>query len=117
MYKGNTMRKLFLILSIILISTTANARDEETGTVDHVTTVSNNGETYFYLVVEDRPTSNCGGSVSQWTIKNDDSEVSKRQYAMVLAAASTGTLLTVKGFETCQPAIYGESVDEIKYRK
>jgi len=99
------------------VSATVSARDQETGTVDHVTTVSNNGETYFYLVVENRPVSNCGGSTSQWTIKNDGSEVSKRQYAMVLAAASSVKLLTVKGFESCAPATYGEYVDEIKYRQ
>lgn len=57
-----------------------------TGKVDYVVTRASDGLTYFNIIGATSGAPDCA-KVGYWMIKDENSEVGKRQYSMILAAA------------------------------
>jgi len=108
------MKRILLAFSLAALSTLSHAVTE-TGTVDYLTAISSNETVTFNLVMTNKPARSCG-SDSRWSIKMDGSEISKMQYAMVLAALNSGKDITVSEHGVCEVAPYGRFADSIKAR-
>lgn len=75
---------------------------------------ASDGLTYFVLdsvTPTDKPT--CA-TIKYWMIKDENSEVGKKQYAMLLAAHSAGRAIKVVGMGTCSRWGDGEDVNSIE---
>ena len=103
----------YFLLTLALLFSSIVYSAEETGTVDYIKMINSNGSVVFNIVMSNKPAADCG-SGSQWSIKMDDSDISRMQYSAVLAALSSGKLITAKEHVPCQPAAYGRYVDSIR---
>ena len=101
---------LWFLLLLIVCSFSVLA-GSQIGTVSSVIVRASDGLTYFTLngaAKSDNPT--CATN-SYWMIKDENSEVGKKQYAMVLAAQASGRELTVVGMNSCTRWSDGEDVN------
>ncbi len=102
-----------ILMGIFILMMTHNTlAGFETGHVAYISSASD-GRTYFKLdgVKEWSPACSSNGI---WAITDENSEEGKKQYAMVLAAATTGKRLHVIGKTTCNRWPNYEDVDLIQ---
>lgn len=83
----------------------------QVGTVGSVIVRASDGLTYFTLIGAPKSDSPACAKIGYWMIKDENSEVGKKQYAMVLAAQASGRELTVVGMNSCTRWLDGEDVN------
>lgn len=112
------MKRVLLVLVVLvgLLSTSLQLfASSQVGKVTRILVRASDGLTYFYLDSprpEGKP--ECARN-NYWMIKDENSEVGKKQYSMLLAARSTGQNITIYGFDTCSRWGDGEDVDSIVF--
>ncbi|NRF25922.1 hypothetical protein HRJ45_12290 [Vibrio coralliilyticus] len=106
------MKKLVLALLFVL-SASVNAGNQ-TGTVDYIIVRASDGLIYFTLKggsLNSRPS--CA-TIGYWMIRDENSNVGKQQYSMILSAHASGKTVQVTGSNTCIRWGDGEDVNAIK---
>ncbi|MEN3157329.1 hypothetical protein ABC502_02980 [Alkalimonas sp. NCh-2] len=107
------MKKTLYVLALMLWSLPALA-GEQTGTVNHLLVRASDGLVYFYLEGSAKTNSPACARNDYWMIRDENSEVGKKQYAMLLAAQASGKRVKVVGLNTCQRWGDGEDVNFIQ---
>lgn len=93
----------------------ANA-GSQVGKVTGLLVRATDGLVYFEIeggVASDKPA--CAAR-TYWIIRDENSEVGKKQYAMLLAAQASGRELAVRGMNTCDRWGDGEDVNWLQLR-
>ncbi|WP_233081939.1 hypothetical protein [Rheinheimera soli] len=103
------MKPLFAIM-LLLLSAEAFAGSQR-GTVSSVIVRASDGLTYFTINITAKSGSPSCATKSYWMIKDENSEVGKKQYSLLLAALASGRELTVVGMNTCTRWSDGEDID------
>lgn len=112
LFKIIKMKKTLLtILTLLSLDSIAGY---QIGSVDYVIVRASDGLTYFNLKTGtpvDKPECATHG---YWMIKDENSEVGKKQYAMILAAHASGKPVKITGMNTCTHWGDGEDVNAIQ---
>ncbi len=106
--------KVSMLVSLVLVGLVniVSASTQE-GKITHLFVRASDGLTYFFLdsaIPNDKPA--CA-THNYWMIKDENSEVGKKQYAMLLAAHSAGRTIKVSGMGTCTRWGDGEDVNSV----
>ena len=108
------MKQLLTSMMLLLSSTvTAGA---QIGTVSSVLVRASDGLVSFTLSGAPKTDSPACATYGYWMIKDENSEVGKKQYAMVLAAQASGRELTVVGMNSCTRWSDGEDVNWLQLK-
>ncbi len=107
-----TLVQLFVILLALSLPNLASA-SKQTGKVKNLIVRASDGLTYLYLdsaTPSDKP--DCAAN-PYWMIKDENSEVGKKQYSMLLAAHAAGRKISITGTGTCTRWGDGEDINAI----
>lgn len=106
------MSKILVLTTFLLSAFSVNTfAGSQVGTVGYVIVRASDGLTFFTLAGAAKSDSPACATNSYWMIKDENSEVGKKQYAMVLAAQASGRELTVVGMNSCTRWLDGEDVN------
>jgi hypothetical protein len=106
------MLKSIMQFSVLLCLFSASASaGSQVGAVSSVIVRASDGLTYFTIAGPAKSNSPTCATIGYWMIKDENSEVGKKQYAMLLTALASGRELTVSGMNTCTRWGDGEDVD------
>ncbi len=109
------MKNLVLIALVLasFVASEAVVAGEVTGTISSVIVRQSDGLTYFYMNGTPTGKPACAGR-PYWMIKDENSEVGKKLYALLLTAKTTDATVRVVGLNTCTRWSDGEDVDWIQ---
>ncbi len=106
------IKAIFQLCTVILCTASLYCvAGTQVGTVSSVIVRASDGLTYFTLNGAAKSGNPACATKSYWMIKDENSEVGKKQYAMVLAAQASGRELTVVGMNSCTRWLDGEDVN------
>ena len=107
------MKRSALVFVIALCVSVTAAASSQTGKIKRLYVRASDGLTYFTMdsaTPSDKPS--CA-THSYWMIKDENSEVGKKQYAMLLAAHAAGRKILIYGSDKCTRWRDGEDVDSV----
>ncbi|WP_211233670.1 hypothetical protein [Zooshikella ganghwensis] len=105
------MKKIFVgLLAALSLNSFAGSQE---GTVGYLRVRASDGVIYFNLIGAPKINSPACATIPYWIIHDENSNIGKLQYSMVLAAKSSGKKLSITGMNTCQRWKDGEDVNEI----
>ena len=104
-------RKRLFVVVLSLLATPAWC-GSQTGQVTQVFVRERDGLVYFTMSGQHDNRPACA-TQQYWIVKNENSEAGKRQLALLLAARSTGAVVTVSGSNTCVRWHDGEDADTV----
>lgn len=107
--------KLVFAVVMMLLSIEVSAGLQQ-GTVSSVIVRASDGLTYFIISGTGKTGSPPCATNGYWMIKDENSEVGKKQYSMLLAALASGRELIVVGMNTCIRWSDGEDVDWLQLK-
>lgn len=107
------MKFLFLLLVLIVSPVFAG---KQTGKVEMLIVRASDGLIYFTLSGGSKTDSPACATAGYWMIKDENSNVGKQQYSMILAAHASGKTVTVSGANACSRWRDGEDVDYMQLR-
>lgn len=107
------MKFLLLFLAVIVSPVFAGT---QTGKVETVIVRASDGLVYFTLSGGSKTGSPSCATVGYWMIRDENSNVGKQQYSMILTAHASGKTVTVVGANACSRWKDGEDVDYIQLR-
>lgn len=82
------------------------------GRVTQIIVRASDGLVYFFLNAPPTDRPSCA-TQPYWMIKDENSEVGKRQLALLMEAQATGREVQVQGFGTCTRWVDGEDVNVV----
>ena len=88
----------------------------QTGKVTNLLVRASDGLVYFTIDGPAKVNSPACARVSYWMIRDENSEVGKKQYAMLLAAQASGREIVVQGMNTCLRWNDGEDVNYLQLK-
>lgn len=100
-----------LLASMLLLLSAEALAGSQRGTVSSVIVRASDGLIYFTINSTAKSGSPACATNSYWMIKDENSEVGKKQYSLLLAALASGRELTVEGMNTCTRWADGEDID------
>ena len=106
----------FLFLLLVLAVSPAFA-GKQTGKVDMVIVRASDGLIYFTMSGGSKTESPPCATAGYWMIRDENSNVGKQQYSMILTAYASGKTITVVGANACSRWRDGEDVDFIQLRQ
>ena len=98
--------------TVLFLLTTSAWCGSQSGQVTQIFVRDSDGLAYFTMSGEHVNRPACA-TEQYWIIKNENSDVGKRQLAVLLAARSSGTAITVWGANTCVRWHDGEDANTI----
>lgn len=111
------MLKSIMPFSVLLALFSASASaGSQVGTVSSVMVRASDGLTYFTIAGPAKANNPACATSSYWMIKDENSEVGKKQYALLLTAQASGRELTVVGMDTCTRWADGEDVNWLQLK-
>lgn len=88
----------------------------QTGKVTNLLVRASDGLVYFTIDGPAKVNSPTCARVNYWMIRDENSEVGKKQYAMLLAAQASGREIVVQGMNTCLRWNDGEDVNYLQLK-
>ena len=108
------MKVLFLLLVLAVSPAYAG---KQTGNVDMDIVRARDGLRFLTLSGGSKTDSPTCATAGYWMIIDENSNVGKQQYSMILTAHASGKTVTVSGANTCSRWRDGEDVDYIQLRQ
>jgi hypothetical protein len=107
------MKSVLIIFSIFF--SIQSFAGQQSGTVSTLIVRASDGLVYF--TVKGAPIANAPSCATHgyWMIKDENSNVGKQQYALILSAHATGKRINISGMNTCSRWGDGEDVNSIQY--
>ncbi|HEY0924143.1 hypothetical protein [Rheinheimera pacifica] len=102
-----------VLLALSCMSANAGS---QVGKVGYLLVRASDGLVYFTIEGAAKIDSPACAKNTYWMIRDENSEVGKKQYAMLLAAQASGRELTVRGMNTCNRWSDGEDLDWLQLR-
>ena len=103
----------FLVVACIFLLSSSVLASSQKGKVKKLYVRASDGLVYLYLDTsppEDKPA--CAKN-PYWMIKDENSEVGKKQYSMLLAAHSAGRTISISGTGYCTRWSDGEDINSV----
>jgi hypothetical protein len=110
------MKFNFLLVGILAGLTCSAMAGSQVGKVDYIIVRASDGLVYFGLSGGAKSNSPVCATNSYWMIRDENSEVGKKQYAMLLTAQASGRNSEVSGMNTCNRWSNGEDVNGLQLR-
>ena len=103
-----------IVLGIILLALTPlGFASQQEGTIVNVLIRASDGLTYVTMTGNRTGVRPGCATHGYWIIKQEDSEVGKRQYSALLAAKFAGSTVAIVGAETCTRWGDGEDINSV----
>lgn len=102
-----------LLLGLLALGGNAHAAGQVQGTVKYLIQRASDG--LAYVVINGTPTGTrpACATGSYWMIANESSEAGKKQFAMLLAAYASKSVVQITGMNTCTRWPDGEDIETI----
>lgn len=110
------MKLNILLLNLLIWLSLPVLAGNQIGKVDYIVVRASDGLVLFNLSGSPKSYSPTCATNSYWMIKDENSEVGKKQYAMLLAAQASGRNIDVAGMNTCTRWSDGEDVNSLLLR-
>ena len=108
------MKKIFFV-SLLATSLNCHSAGSQTGIIKYIQVRASDGLVYFALKGTKVNSPPCATN-HYWMIQDENSEAGKKQFSMLLAAATSGITISVEGTNDCSRWGDGESVNKITFR-
>ena len=107
------MKKVLTSLLLLLAHGAYAANGIQTGTVHDITVRASDGLIVFNINGAAKSGGPACAALAYWMIRDENSNVGKQQYAVLLAALSSGKTVTITGLGTCLRWPDGEDVNSV----